>query len=133
MARRATLTILVRYVSPFGSPANMTEEEAGRHLTEDTACWQEWAELGLLDERMLRVGTPRIERQDDPPFRANELPVWEEPSDDSFDLIRTLVRQAESKARCNGEVYVVAERGGRYATFPKRYVIEGDDVRWETR
>ena len=52
---------LVRYVSPFGSPAWMPEAEAKGHLEADDADWVEWSRLGLLDERMRRVGPPRIE------------------------------------------------------------------------
>ena len=51
----------VRYVSPFGSPASMPEEQAERHLADDDARWLEFSKLGLLDERMRPIGPPRIE------------------------------------------------------------------------
>jgi hypothetical protein len=52
---------LVRYVSPFGSPAGMTLAEAERHLAEDDALWLELSELGLLADYQRAVGPPRIE------------------------------------------------------------------------
>lgn len=54
-------TDLVRYVSPFGSPATMARREAEMHLAWDDACWREWGPLGMLDGRMRRIGPPRIE------------------------------------------------------------------------
>lgn len=52
---------LVRYVSPFGSPASMPLEQAERLLDEDDARWLEWQELGLLTPAQRQVGPPRIE------------------------------------------------------------------------
>lgn len=56
---------LVRYVSPFGSPAWMTPEQARRYLDEDDARYVEWSQLGLLTEDQKRIGPPRIERSPD--------------------------------------------------------------------
>jgi hypothetical protein len=53
---------LVRYVSPFGSPAWMTREEAERHLAEDDKRWLRYSELQLLTEDQRAIGAPRIER-----------------------------------------------------------------------
>lgn len=52
---------LVRYVSPFGSPAGMSDEQARRLLAEDDARWLEWSELGILSEHHRQIGPPRIE------------------------------------------------------------------------
>lgn len=57
----STKVKLVRYVSPFGSPAWMSREEAERHLAEDDARWCEWQELGILSEHHIEIGPPRIE------------------------------------------------------------------------
>lgn len=60
---------LVRYVSPFGSPAWMTRERAVVHLMQDDAHWENIAaaerETGerLFSEEQRRVGPPRIEHQ----------------------------------------------------------------------
>lgn len=120
---------LVRYVSPFGSPASMSPDEAERHLAKDLVRWEEWLALDLLDEHALRIGVPRI---GDDTFRLSELPEWQTPGKDPFELIRALVRQAEQRKRDHGEKYVVVEREGRYAVFPARLLIDGDDVRWAT-
>jgi hypothetical protein len=58
---------LVRYVSPFGSPAWMTREQAQVHLAEDDArlLWLEKAEAEgagpMLTPRQRQIGPPRIE------------------------------------------------------------------------
>lgn len=52
---------LVRYVSPFGSPAWMSREEAERYLREDDARWLEWQALGLLTASQREVGPPYIQ------------------------------------------------------------------------
>ena len=52
---------LVRYVSPFGSPAWMTREKAERHLKEHDRLWLECQELGTLSESQKQIGPPRIE------------------------------------------------------------------------
>jgi hypothetical protein len=54
--------LLVRYISPFGSPAWMTAEEAQRHLEEDDARWLLNQRAGNLSEWQREVGPPRIER-----------------------------------------------------------------------
>lgn len=56
-----TKTDLVRYVSPFGSPAWMSRAEAERYLAEDDARWLDWQEMGLLSELQRVNGPPRIE------------------------------------------------------------------------
>ncbi len=52
---------LVRYVSPFGSPAWMLRAVAERHLAEDDRLWRELQEIDALTDRQRRVGPPRIE------------------------------------------------------------------------
>jgi hypothetical protein len=53
---------LVRYVSPFGSPAYMSREQAERYLAEDDARWLRAQEgrYPLSDEQRA-IGPPRIE------------------------------------------------------------------------
>lgn len=58
-ARRALR--LVRYVSPFGSPAWISREEAAIHLERDDRRYLDLAEAGALSDAMRRVGPPRIE------------------------------------------------------------------------
>lgn len=58
-ARRALR--LVRYVSPFGSPAWMSREEAATHLEEDDRLYLDLVEIGALTDAQRRVGPPRIE------------------------------------------------------------------------
>lgn len=53
---------LVRYISPFGSPAWMTEEEARGHLVADARFWEELSRIALLSAREREIGPPRIER-----------------------------------------------------------------------
>lgn len=53
---------LVRYVSPFGSPAWMTRERAQALLADDDARYVEWSQLGLLSAAHRRIGPPRIEQ-----------------------------------------------------------------------
>jgi hypothetical protein len=60
--RRAKVPALVRYCSPFGSPAWMPEADAQRHLEEDDQRWVEWSRLDMLTERQRQHGPPRIER-----------------------------------------------------------------------
>jgi hypothetical protein len=52
---------LVRYVSPFGSPAWMTRERAQEYLEDDDKRWLMYGDLDLLSEEQRRVGAPRIE------------------------------------------------------------------------
>lgn len=59
---------LVRYVSPFGSPAWMTREEAARHLAADDARWcrlqdaiRETGDRGIISPQQREIGAPRIE------------------------------------------------------------------------
>ena len=52
---------LVRYVSPFGSPAWMSRERAQALLEEDDARWLLFQKADALDEYMRRIGPPRIE------------------------------------------------------------------------
>lgn len=52
---------LVRYSSPYGSPATMARASAEKHLQEDDALWLQHQALGLVDESMRRHGPPRIE------------------------------------------------------------------------
>lgn len=56
-----TTVRLVRYVSPFGSPAWMTRDQAEKHLTEDDRLWLLHQNAGNLSEEQHRVGPPRIE------------------------------------------------------------------------
>lgn len=58
MTRRVDL---VRYVSPFGSPAGMTRAEAERHQAEDDELWIELSAVGALTPEQRQVGPPRIE------------------------------------------------------------------------
>lgn len=58
---------LVRYVSPFGSPAWMTRDEAQHYLDEDDAHWLEFLEIEretgckILSEHQRAIGPPRME------------------------------------------------------------------------
>lgn len=52
---------LVRYVSPFGSPATMPEDQAQRLLKEDDKHWLSMQEVGQLSEHQKEIGPPRIE------------------------------------------------------------------------
>ena len=52
---------LVRYVSPFGSPAWMTPDQARRLLAEDDARWLVHEAAGALSAAQLSVGAPRVE------------------------------------------------------------------------
>ena len=58
---------LVHYISPFGSPAWMTREEAERYRTEDDRVYEELCaaerETGhrVLSEYQRQIGPPRIE------------------------------------------------------------------------
>lgn len=57
----------VRYVSPFGSPAWMTRQEAERHLAEDDRQWEFLSAVSretgedVIGETRRTVGAPRIE------------------------------------------------------------------------
>lgn len=53
--------VMVRYVSPFGSPAYMSRAGALRLLAEDDARWLLYGHLDLLSEAQRAVGAPRIE------------------------------------------------------------------------
>lgn len=124
----ARAPLLVRYVSPFGSPASMTLAAAEQHLAFDRDLLALMRDAGIVDERVARIGEPRI---GDDRFHLRDLPDWQ-PGDD-FDVIRELVRSCEQLARNEGERYVVVSRGGRSAVFPRRLLIDGDVVRWESR
>lgn len=52
---------LVRYVSPFGSPAWMTREAAYEWLEKDDKLWLELQEVNALSEWQRQIGPPRIE------------------------------------------------------------------------
>lgn len=52
---------LVRYVSPFGSPAWMTRERARELLDEDDKRYVLYERAGNLTERQRQIGPPRIE------------------------------------------------------------------------
>lgn len=52
---------LVRYVSPFGSPAGMTRAAALELLEADDARWIRYQAVGALSEHQRAVGPPRIE------------------------------------------------------------------------
>lgn len=58
---------LVRYVSPFGSPAHMPREVAERYLREDDDLWCELQaverETGqkIIADFQRKIGPPRIE------------------------------------------------------------------------
>lgn len=53
---------LVRYVSPFGSPAWMPLERAEALLAEHDAHWLLNQRAGNLSPEQIRIGPPRIER-----------------------------------------------------------------------
>jgi hypothetical protein len=119
---------LVRYVSPFGSPASMLPEQAEHFLAEDSALWAILSEQGLLDERQRRIGEPRVGDND---FRLSDLPDWEMPTgDDPWPTIRRLVRKVEEQARLRGGDFVVVRREQRYATMRRSLLIDGDEVLW---
>jgi hypothetical protein len=61
MTSSPTTVKQVRYVSPFGSPAWMSREDAERYLAEDDELWIELSALGLLTPRQREIGPPRIE------------------------------------------------------------------------
>lgn len=52
---------LVRYCSPFGSPAWMTSEQALSLLAEDDRRWLYYQQAGALSPDQRRHGAPRIE------------------------------------------------------------------------
>jgi len=52
---------LVRYVSPFGTPAWMSREIAEQHLEDDDRRWVLYSQHGLLSEAQREIGPPRIE------------------------------------------------------------------------
>lgn len=54
--------LLVRYVSPFGSPAWMIPEAAQAHLAEDDARWLRYQAAEALSAEQRQTGPPRIER-----------------------------------------------------------------------
>jgi hypothetical protein len=122
---------LVRYVSPFGSPACMSQENAERYLAEDQRMWVMLVEDDMLTETQRRIGVPRI---GDESFRYRDLPEFREPEGDVFDLIRVLVQVTENRQKMEngGGKWVVIERDGRFAVTRPQYVIDGDDVRWRT-
>ena len=55
---------LVRYVSPFGTPAWMSEEKAQQLLEEEDRKYVKLQQEGLLEQFVTspEVGPPRIER-----------------------------------------------------------------------
>ena len=117
---------LVRYVSPFGSPATLPAERAQELLAQDTPLWEEFLELGLVTESQRRIGAPRI---GDTRFRLSEMPEWVEGADD-FAVIRELVRTAEQHARNRGMGHVVAVRAGRAAVVPTYLTLDDDLIVW---
>lgn len=52
---------LVRYSSPYGSPATMARARAEKHFEEDDKRWLQDQQVGNVDESMRRHGPPRIE------------------------------------------------------------------------
>lgn len=56
---------LVHYISPFGSPAWMTRDQAEGYLAQDEARYEFHAAAGTLDyvlsDEQRRIGPPRIE------------------------------------------------------------------------
>lgn len=58
---------LVRYISPFGSPATLRRIDAVKRLQRDDAQWLRWQEAEqegagqLISDRMHETGPPRIE------------------------------------------------------------------------
>jgi hypothetical protein len=52
---------MVRYISPFGSPAWMSRENAERLMAEDDKRWLDYMEAGNLSEAQRQIGAPRIE------------------------------------------------------------------------
>lgn len=126
---------LVRYVSPFGSPASMRPELAEMYRAQDERLFSQMEEYGLLDERMRRIGRPRV---GDDVFRSADLPVWVaiDPDDpeEPFATMRAFIRTAERDARETVEAYVVARRdegGTMFTAFPKRLLLPEDLVVWE--
>jgi hypothetical protein len=61
MSPRKKIESLIRYVSPFGSPAWMTREQAHKYLEQDDKHWALMEEAGNLSERERRIGPPHIE------------------------------------------------------------------------
>jgi hypothetical protein len=67
MAARPKAPKLIRYVSPFGSPAWMTREQAQPHLDADDArfVWLQEVEretgCKVLSEHERQIGAPRME------------------------------------------------------------------------
>lgn len=53
---------LVRYISPFGSPAVLRESIAEDLLARDDAHWLRMQLVGNLSAEQRRIGPPRIER-----------------------------------------------------------------------
>lgn len=118
--------VYTRYVSPFGSPATMRREEAERYLAQDGSLYDDMEAAGCLDDRLLRIGRPRL---DDTLFRLADLPEWVDGAD--FDVLRLLIARCERLTRERGEPYVVVTRdGARSAVLPQRLVIDGDETRW---
>jgi hypothetical protein len=58
---------LVRFCSPFGSPAWMPKADADRLLDSDDERWVEWSRLGVLSNTQREHGPPRIEFAPDDP------------------------------------------------------------------
>jgi hypothetical protein len=52
---------LVRFVSPFGTPAWMTREKAQEYLEDDDRRWVLYGQQNLLSEEQKQIGPPRIE------------------------------------------------------------------------
>jgi hypothetical protein len=52
---------LVRYVSPFGSPAWMTRERAEQYRQEDDDRYLRFDDAGMLSAEQRLVGPPRIQ------------------------------------------------------------------------
>jgi cysteine synthase len=108
----------------------MTPEEAEEHLAQDTELYDLMEEAGMLDERIRRIGRPRI---GDNNFHLTDLPEWVEiDANDRFETVRMLVRQAEQQARRSAGDYVVIERDGKMALVKRAYVLDDDGIVWET-
>lgn len=134
MAARAPR--LVRYVSPFGSPASMAPASAERHLAEDAALWARLAAIGGLTQQQRRIGPPRV---GDDGFHRIDLPDWDEFApidglangvDAVWEVLRAACRTAEARGRDRGGQWVVIVRDGRVAVTRPAYVLADDSIRW---
>jgi hypothetical protein len=53
---------LVRYLSPFASPAWIPRWQARAYLAQDDRRWSRLEELGMVSARQRAAGPPRIEQ-----------------------------------------------------------------------